>query len=61
MATDWLDEEDEWLDVVLEAELSEDGDDGDPIDLPEAWPWFWSNSFSFIADIIFSNSAEEES
>lgn len=41
----------EWVEVVLEAELIEDGELGEPIDLLEIL------SVSFIADIIFSISA----
>lgn len=52
-------EDDEWFEVVLDAELSEDGEDGEPIDLFEvtwllfeadAWPCSYSESF--IADIL---------
>ena len=42
----------EWLEVVLEAELSEEGEAGEPMDLPATWPALGSNSFSFMADIL---------
>ena len=52
----WLEEEEEvaleWLEVVLEAELSEEGEVGEPMDLPATWPALGSNSFSFMADIL---------
>ena len=51
----WLEEEEvvlEWLEVVLEAELSEEGEAGEPMDLPATWPALGSNSFSFMAVIL---------
>jgi len=37
---------------LLEAELSEEGEAGEPMDLPATWPALGSNSFSFMADIL---------